>query len=499
MIELRSLLRLRLRQWQHRLTHLLRLFGYNPNDRSLKEFLYNLYLLVFFIFWIVIGTWGAIVSEAVHIGASLSPLWWERLLSGIPWALFLAVVGLSLRYARRTPLALTFPDIAYVAGSPMPRSIITLVQFGQSALQAMLIVLPVVAVTAVALAQPAAETAGSWASVRAVVAAIPLLLLTLGIAWLWGIKRLSNPVWGQWPGYVWTPLTLLILLSAWPEIALWPGKMWVNALLGSWTLGGMALLVLLVGAMLAVLVWVGNQANLIVAADESSTYARVQALGAFARLSPELAPELRALQQQKRMVGKRPFLQLPSTSGKATLLVKSGLALLRQGSAPLTLALWGAIFTGGAQLILANAAPPEFWIYWLFGLLLFPPRKLATSFQADLREPFLRQLLPLANWQLLVVDTAVPFACLLIGALGIWLMQPILPPALIILVSILLVLCQGVSSLRITPWRIRVPHTATALITVGGVVAAGVLGSGLAAIITAITAVFLLSAAVVYS
>ncbi len=499
MIELRSLLRLRLRQWQHRLTHLLRLFGYNPNDRSLKEFLYNLYLLVFFIFWIIIGTWGAIVNEAVNIGASLSPLLWERLLSGLPWALFLVIIGLSLRYVRRTPLTLTFPDIAYVAGSPMPRSIITLVQFGQSALQVMLIGLPMVAVTAVALAQPAAATAGSWASVRAVVAAIPLILLALGIAWLWGIERLSNPAWVQWPGTIWQPLTLLILLFAWPEIALWPGKMWVSALLGSWTLGGMALLVLLVGAVLAVLVWSGNQANLIVAADESSTYARVQALGAFARLSPELAPELRALQQQKRLVGKRPFLQLPITSGPLTLLVRTGLALLRQGSAPFTLALWGAAFTGGAQLILSSAAPPEFWIYWLFGLLLFPPRKLAASFQADLREPFLRQFLPLAHWQLLIVDTAVPLICLLIGALGVWLMQPILPLALIILVSILLVLCQGVSSLRITPWRIHIPHAVAALVTVGGVVAAGVLGNGLAAIMTAITAVFILSTAVVLS
>ncbi|MCB9422527.1 MAG: hypothetical protein H6667_22185 [Ardenticatenaceae bacterium] len=499
MIELRTLIRLRLRQWQHRLTHLLRLFGYNPNDRSLKEFFYNLYLLFFFIFWVVIGSWGAVVYQAVQIGKSLSPLLWERILSGLPWAVFLTVVGLSLRFARQTPLALSFPDIAYIAGSPMPRRTITHVQFWQKNLQAMLIVLPVAAVTAVALAQPAAATAGSWASVRAVIVAILLTLLTSGTAWLWGIKRLSHSAWVQWPGYVWTPLALLIGGIAAPKIALWPGKLWINALLGSWTLGEMLLLVLLVGVVLAVLVWIGDQANLIVAADESRSYARVQALGAFARLSPELAPELRAVQQQKRMVGKRPFLQLPTTSGSFTLLVRSGLTLLRQGSAPFALALWGAIFTGSAQLILSSNAPPEFWIYWMFGLLLFPPRWLASSFQADLREPFLRQFLPLAHWQLLVLDTAVPFACLLIGALAVWLMQPILSPLLIILVSILLVLCLGVSSLRVTPWRIQIPYPATAFVTIGGIVAVGIFGSGLAAIMTAITAVFLLSAAIIFS
>lgn len=474
MIEFQALIRLRLRQWRHRLEFLLRLFGYKPNDRSLKEFFYNLYLLAFFTVWFLFGTWGAIMHYAAQIGGSLSPVLWEQVLSGLPWVFFAVLVGLSVHYAQRTPFVLSFPDMAFIAGSPAPRSIITLVEFGQMALQFMMIMLPVVAVTAVILAQPLAATIGYWAAVRAVVAAIPLTFLMLGIAWLWGIARLSNPTWRQWPGFGWLPL-LLILASAWPKLALWPGQLWVNVLLGSWTLGEMTILVLLVGALLGLLAWVGNWANLIAVADESIAYTRVQA------------------------VGKRPFLSFPTSFGAKTLLARSGLVMLRQGSAPFALAVWGAIFTGAAQYILSNAAPPELWIYWLIALLLFPPRQLVMIVQADLREPFLRQFLPLSLGQLLVVDTAVPFAFLLLGALGVWLAQPVLSPVFIILVGTLLILCQSVAFLPVTRWRVHIPYQASSLVAIGGTLVAGVLLGAWAAGVVAGTAVFILGTAILRS
>lgn len=498
MIELKVLIRLRLQQWRHRLVLLLRLFGYNPQDRSLKEFFYNLYLLAFFLVWFVFGAWGAILQQAAQFGRILAPALWAQLVAGLPWVVFAGLVGLSLRYARRTPLTLSFPDMAYIAGSPVSRRTVTLVQFGQMALQAMLLVLPVVAITAVILAQPLATTIGYWASARAVMAAVPLTLLALGLAWLWGIGRLANPAWTQWRGYGWLPL-LLIGFAAWPKLALWPGQVWLNALLGTWTWGETAVLVLLVGLLLLALAWVGNRVNLIVVADESNAYARQQALGAFARLSPNLASDLRAIQQQKRVVGKRPLLTLPPSSGVTTLLARSGLMMLRQGDAIFALALRGALFTGTAQYILASGAPPEFWLFWLVGLLLFPPRQLAMIFQADWREPFLRQFLPLSWGQLLVMDTAVPFLCLLLGALLVWLIQPMLSPILIILVSILLTLCQSITFLPLTRWRVHIPYQASSLVTIGGTVAAGVFVGGWAAGMVAGTAVLLLSLAVMHS
>lgn len=498
MIELKMLIRLRLQQWRHRLVLLLRLFGYNPQDRSLKEFFYNLYLLAFFLVWFVFGAWGAILHYAAQFGSTLTPVLWAQLVAALPWVVFAALVGLSLRYARRTPLTLSFPDMAYIAGSPVSRRTVTLVQFGQMALQAMLLVLPVMAITAVILAQPLAATIGYWASARAVMAAVPLTLLALGLAWLWGIARLAHPAWTQWRGYGWLPL-LLTAFAAWPKLALWPGQVWLNALLGTWAWGETAVLMLLVGLLLLALAWVGNRVNLIAVADESNAYARQQALGAFAWLSPNLASDIRAIRQQKLVVGQRPLLTLPTSSGVITLLIRSGLILLRQGDAIFALALRGALFTGAAQYILASGAPAEFWLFWLVGLLLFPPRQLALIFQADWREPFLRQFLPLSWGQLLVVDTAVPLLCLLLGALLAWLIQPILSPILIILVSILLTLCQSITLLPLTRWRVHIPYQASSLVTIGGTLAAGVFVGGWAAGVVAGTAVLLLSLAVMHS
>lgn len=498
MVELKVLIRLRLQQWRHRLVLLLRLFGYNPQDRSLKEFFYNLYLLAFFLVWFVFGAWGAILHYAAQFGDTLTPVLWEQLIAALPWAIFAVLVGLSLLYARRTPLTLSFPDMAYIAGSPVSRRTVTLVQFGQMALQAMLLVLPVVAITAVILAQPLAATIGYWAAARAVVAAVPLTLLALELAWLWGITRLAHPAWTQWRGYRWLPL-LLIAFAAWPKLALWPGQVWLNALLGTWTWGETAVLILIVGLLLVALAWVGDRVNLIAVADESNAYARQQALGAFAWLSPNLASDIRAIRQQKRVVGKRPFLTLPTFPGSTTLLARSGLMLLRQGDAIFALMLRGALFTGAAQYIFSSGAPPEFWLFWLVGLLLFPPRQLAMLFQADWREPFLRQFLPLSWGHLLVMDTAVPFLCLLSGALLVWLIQPILSPILIILVSILLTLCHSITFLPLTRWRVHIPYQASSLVTVGGTLAAGVFVGGWAAGAVAGTAVLLLSLAIKYS
>ncbi len=491
---LRLLIWLRLRQWQYRLIHLLRLFGYNPDDRSLKEFFYTLYLIAFFSLYFVPGTWGAIVYAAAQLGAALSLPLWEQAQSGIPWLWLLAATGLSLRQARQTPIALSFPDMAYVAGSPAPRGIVTAVEFGQAVLRAGLVVMPLSALAAVTLAQPVSATAGLGAAIRAVMATVPLLTIAVAIAWIWGLFRIASSEWGHWPGYGWSPLLLLLAGLAMPQAALWPGRVWLDALLGAWTAGQMALLGAAVIALLAALVWLGNRANLIDAADESAAYAQVQALGAFARLSPALRETIRSVQRQESLTGKRPSLHLPASSGMATLLFRSGLSLLRQGTAPFSLALWGAFFTSTAQIILSSGAPPEFWGYWLAGVLLLPPRQLTATFRADLREPFLRQFLPLPLWELLVADTAVPLACLLAGGLGVWLINPVISPTLIVLTAILVLLSRGMSLLHITAWRVRIPYVAAAFVTVGAVITTGLFWNSGVAAAAAMTAVAFLSA-----
>lgn len=471
MNDLRVLTGLRLRQWRVSLVPLLRLFGYRPEDRSLKEFFYNLYLLAFFVVWFIFGTWGAIIHQAAQLGAALSLPQREQIVNLLPWLFFLGLIGLSFKYARRSPVLLSFPDTAYLAGSPVPRHALVLVQWAQEVVRAMLIMLPFAIVTAVILAQPLPLSVRFWAPARAALATVPILLLVLIIAWLWGVIRLSVPRLAHWRGYKWLPLLLAAALLFMPSLALWPGRFWLDALSGSWPPGLAGLFIASVGLLLGLL-GISGRLNLIAVSDESVVFAQMQALGAFSRLSPDFAVVRQNIKRQSVVVGKRPFLYLPTSSGARTLLLRSGLVTLREGSGLFALAGWGGIFSGAAQLIVLNDAPVEFWIYWLLGVLLLPPRQLIAVFQADLREPFLRQLLPLSNWQLLVFDTAVPFIAILTGALGAWLIQPAISLALIILVSLLLVLCLGLPLFSLTHRQIHVPYPVWVLITIAPVIAA---------------------------
>jgi len=496
MSELRLLTTLRLRQWRDNIVPILRLFGHQPGDRSIKEFLYNLYLIAFFMVWFVFGTWGAILNQAAQLGMGLSHSLWQILLNGTPWLLFLLLIGVSLRYARRTPLLLSFPDIAYVAGSPAPRRALTIVQFGQAVAQTSLIILPLTAIIAVILAQSLPSDVRFFASVRAVTITIPLILLFLGIAWLWGIVRLSVLGLVDWRGYRWLPLLLLALPLLWPVAALVPGNFWVAALTGTWTAVSVAFLGITISLILGIMFAISSRINLIDVADESITFAQIQALGAYAQLIPSLALARSSIKKQRTAVGKRPFLHLPSTKGTSILTFRAGLVLLREGSDMLLLLAWGAGFTAAALWIFASGVGAEFWIYWLLGVLLFPPRKLVSTFRADLAEPFLRQFLPHPNWRLLAVDSVIPWGLLLVGALVVWLLQPIFSPLLIVLISLLLVLCQGLALLRVAGRQI--PYFAWAAVSLGSVVALGIWQPA-AVTATAALIVFLLITAVFYS
>ncbi|MCZ7671298.1 MAG: hypothetical protein M5U34_31270 [Chloroflexi bacterium] len=217
----------------------------------------------------------------------------------------------------------------------------TIVQFGQEVAQTSLVVLPLTAVIAVIFAQSLPSEVQSFASVRAVVITIPLLLLVLGIAWLWGIIRLAVPGLVDWRGYRWLPLLLLALPLLWPAAASAPGNLWLAALTGSWTPVQSGFLWLTISLILFTLFAMSSRINLIDVADESIAFAQIQALGAYARFTPSLAIARRSIKQQTAVAGKRPFLHLPATKGTPILVYRSGLVLLREGSNLLILLAWG--------------------------------------------------------------------------------------------------------------------------------------------------------------
>ena len=178
------------------------------------------------------------------------------------------------------------------------------------------------------------------------------------------------------------------------------------------------IIVLAAGLTLA-FVWLGNRINMIQAVDESVVYARLAALGILAWRMPDLQLRIRA---QESQAGRKPLFSLPKAQGQNALMTRSLVSYIRHPSMLLVNLLWGAAMTYVVTLILANDLPVQIWIGWLLIAGITPPIGLLHTFRMDLREPFLRQFLPLNGFQILLADVVLPLLFLIAGSLIIWLL-----------------------------------------------------------------------------
>jgi len=242
-------------------------FGVNPANNSTSERLYTLYLLLFAALWLP-AMWLTLASASAGIGLLVGAARRPLLLAALPGLVFLLQIGLMMAALRASPLKLTFADIAYVAGAPLPRAIVVLAGF----LRVVVIRLPFVVLAAaligVALTGATGAGAADAVGLRAGATALLLGVFAWALAWLVGTARLAYPRLRR--RFVWlAPLLLLVLPAVVPGIALWPGHVLEGAIRGrapgAWT----ALLAVLAALLLLALGWMGARVNLTVVADES--------------------------------------------------------------------------------------------------------------------------------------------------------------------------------------------------------------------------------------
>lgn len=491
--DFRVLFGLRWRQFRDSAVYWLRVLGYQPNERSLSQALYLLYLIGIGALWFV-AMWGWAYFEAGRIGAALAPTTTADLLRIVPVAILVGQVWVMVGALRSTPLKLSFPDMAYVAGSPLARSVPVLLGFARGILTRLLLFGALAALLAV-IAIPDADLSG-YASTRAAFAAAPLVVLTWATAWLLGVSRLAFPRLAQ-IRFLWVaPLLLLGVAHVYPAAVLWPGQALVLAIYGQaplWLFPALTAVALL---LVLVFVAVGNRINMIHAADESLIYARIQALGLMAWRDPRLQARIRL---QGNRTARTPWLKLPRTTGFSTLLARAALSYLRHPSMLVTSFLWGAAITQAAVWILVNQLPVQLWIGWLLVIGVAPPVGLLNVFSEDLEEPFLRQFLTVDGFRLLVADVIVPLLALIAGSLAVWLLQGFAPGITTLgltwipLLAVLLTLCGAVA---LTNERVLQTRLLTTGLVFGLLMIVGVNFSLFAAFIVAALAVLALSAMV---
>ena len=458
-------------------------FGVNPANNSTSERLYSVYLLLFAALWLP-AMWLTLASASASIGLLVGVARRPLLLAALPGLVYLLQIGLMMAALRASPLKLTFADIAYVAGAPLPRAIVVLVGFLRVVVVRLPIVVLVAALIGVALTGATGAGAADAMGLRAGATALLLGVFGWALAWAVGAARLAYPRLRR--RFVWlTPLLLLVLAAVIPEIVLWPGRVLEGVIRGREAGVGAPLLAALAVLSLFALGWVGARVNLTVVADESLLYARLSSLGMLGVRDRDLTRQVRT---RAGFAPRRRRLRLASWTGagapaaRATLTYARHLTLLWPLARDTGLVVAGCLLlsgrvpTGGAY----GLAQP--WIAWLFLVVALPPRGLLQAFRTDIDEPFLRQFAPVDNLWLLQADAAAPTAALMLvaavllliahGALAATVTSLVFVPVL----TPLLALCQGVSLVRVTAARIRLPYAWVAGVLCGLVMVAGVPG-----------------------
>jgi hypothetical protein len=441
--DLRLLFWLRWRQFRDNAVYWLRLLGYDPRDKAITQNIYILYLMGIGSIW-VFTMWAWFFDTAVNIGNTLEFATLHQFLNVLPYTVLVVQVFAMVVALRSTPLKLSFADMAYVAGTPVARSVPVLLGFVKQVISRSFVFGAIWALLTVALLQAVQMRPDMGDSLRVVGMVVLVVILTWAIAWVLGILRLVYPRVSRIPLLWAAPLLVFGVAYLAPDLVLWPGRAIILVMYHAAPVWLIPLLILITAALVLVFVWFGNRINMIQAVDESVVYARLAALGWMAWRMPDIQLRIRA---QQSYAQRTPWLKLPKASGQMGLVTKAAVSFLRHPSMLIVNLLWGAAMTYAVVLIISNQLPVQFWIGWLLVAGIAPPIGLLHAYRQDLQEPFLRQFLPLNGFEVLVADVILPLVCLIFGSVVVWSLQGFSPELislgilLIPLLAFLLALC----------------------------------------------------------
>ncbi len=493
MRDIPAVLWLRWRQFRDSAVYWLRVLGYQPNEKSLSQNLYVVYLGGIGLLWFA-AMWTFVYDSANNLGLLLPLTSLAGLLQILPILGLAIQVYVMVNALRSTPLKLSFADMAYLAGSPISPTAPVIVGFVRQVILREFLLNLGFAVIAVFLIRPIGPHLGTDAVFRSIFAAVPFVLLTWVIGWLLGVSRLVFPRVRR-ATLLWVlPLLLFPLAYFFPDFVLWPTRAFllnVYGLLPVWVLP----FLLVVGLILVyLLARFSDRVNMVQATDESITYARIQALGLLAWRQIDLQFRIRL---QSTQAVRKPFLSLAKAEGLWMLVTRAGLSYVRH---PIMLLLslgWGAAMSYLAVMIVVNKLPVQVWIGWVLLASFVPPNGLLYVFRVDLEERFLRQFLPFDGFQLFIADVLLPLIFLIIGAVGAWFLQNFPPEVTVLgfmiipILAIMLALCGAVA---LTNKRVLQTRLLATGLSFGAVILAGVgLGSPLAALGVALFALLILS------
>lgn len=499
--DLLLLVRLRIRHARTLLVRLAHLAGADPLvDRGVSDRVYQFYVAGALLVCAAL-LWFALLDVVGKTFVAAGSLLGVVAISGLLAMAVAVFVHRSVRALRSAPLRLSRPDIAYVASSSLPTRALVADAAGASLLAAAVIgavagyllgfgleaalggagwdwstMVEAAAATGATAASgsapapaPAAAPAlagfafelGVVSPAVAALACSALFAAVAGGSWTIGVVRLASrrrprratKIAGIVAMYALGLAATVGVLACGPALA-------AAGSAGFAILGAAALACLIVEA--AVLAVLAPRIDMVAVVQESSLAVELDPFGVFSPLDPNVQRDYR---RRVKVGRRRPLFRLPAARGRAVLVARSVLSLVRQFEGIPALVVLGAATTPLGVMALFGMGAPVTFLFWLMLLVLVQPsgpREASRVFRDDMRVRLVREQLPFGVLELLVLDSLPAFV--LMSALTCVVVPFVVPAgaplaaalALGVLVNAATLLCAGLDAVRslkgMRPW-----------------------------------------------
>lgn len=423
MSELRSLLWLEGKRVGAVVDYVLRIFGV-PQDSSRFYAIYVMALLVLWMF----TAWAYLTEQLEFISRSVSADSIATLSPNIPIIIIVAQLIFLIFALRESPLKMSAPDLAFLATSPMRRSLIVVVYWLKTSTPFAILIGTAAALIMMFATfienQDLAGIAGGWSFV--VTAA--LIWISGAVVWSIALLKLHLPIQRYRIWFWLIPLLFIVLIIFVPQPFMLMGELWLHTLNAQFTMNDRIILLTLVISSTVLLMLSGAGIHLSVMADESQRYARIKRIGILGQVYAR--DVISRINRQTQLSNRSSrHVTLPLTQSRFnTLWHRAFLTLIRLAPMSfLKLLFVGVRYTVviAGSILLFGWQAPQVWLIVAVMLLQFRPTALIEPFQQTMELAFVRQFLPLQDSQsIILADSIIP---LLIATSGGWVVLLLLP------------------------------------------------------------------------
>lgn len=484
-------------QWRHlrsRLRFWGAIAGMDAENRSLTNRLYGAYLVLIGTAWMY-AMWASVTDLVFGIGLGVTPAR-GMLVQALAYLPILALIVMSMRALRTSPVRFTFPDIAYVAGSTLDRGAITLLGAVREIAPLVLVAGFLGYLAAIMLATGEGVRAVIGPAVGSAAGMAGSIAVADALAWMVGVWRLALSERRPWPEWAWLmPPVLLALPLLAPMASAAAGAAITAPLEGHGLAGpGVTLAVLLLA--LAGVWRIGRRLDTVRVTEESGLYAQIQV---YRPLAIYDARAVRDIVRRKRLAARRPRGTMPTGHGRSALIARAWISTLRQPRRLFAALVIGLSLAPTAALLAVEPHPLVVYFPWFFALFVAPTADIVAVFADDLDRPSIREVLPFDNLVLLLADAVPSLIVMLVSTVLMWSAMPPLRSAGVVSLLIalclgsVLLLCRGLDHVRILGLRRPLGFPVTAAASSAIVLYSCAEGSLLLGAIAAVSCVILLA------